>query len=167
MRRVALIAWSIAVFLSLAVGAGELTRLLAARPRAPFTARASSDAFLGARPGERPADALVAALGRLPADGALVLAGRPEDPRHVQVLYTVSLLALPRQVGGMRCRGGVPEVIVPLDADQSVAGLLVLGAEPVSPAVAVLPQLSLLPVAPRPAASPWRSLCSSLRSPSS
>lgn len=162
------ILWLAAVIASLGLGAKELRARIALRPRVPFTARATSDLFLGTLSTGRPARKLVRALSSLPADSAVVFAGPASDPFFTQLLYTVSYLALPRQVGGLYCseKGGPSYPLVPLDAGQQVSAVLFFRQPPTAPAEAILPGLSLLRLPPH-SSLPWTSLCSSLPPPSS
>lgn len=157
------ILWLAAVIASLGLGAKELRARIALRPRAPFTARATSDLFLGTLSARRPAEELARALASLPADSAVVFAGPSSDPFFTQTLFTVSYLALPRQVGGLYCaeKGNPDYALVPLDAGQRVSAVLFFRRPPTGPAEAILPGLSLLRL-PLNTEIPWTSLCSSL-----
>jgi hypothetical protein len=159
--------WLAAVIASLGLGVKELRTRIALRPRVPFTARATSDAFLATLSPDRPARAVARALASLPADAAVVFAGPASDPSFTQILFMVSYLALPRQVGGLYCseKGGPSYALVPLDADQRVSAVLFFRQPPTAPAETILPGLSLLRL-PAHAPFPWTSLCSSLPPPS-
>jgi hypothetical protein len=85
-----------------------------------------------------------------------------------QVLFTVSLLALPHQVGGLRCREETGEMAVPLDADQKITAVVFYRWEPgTADAERLAPELALLRVPPQDANRPWTSFCSSPQPPSS
>jgi hypothetical protein len=162
--------WLAAVASSLLLGARALHTRLAARPATAWTARASSDAYLAGLGLGRPAEAIRRALARLPADDAVIFAGPADDPAYFQVLYTVSFLGLPHQVAGLGCvaDGGPGQVLVPMDADQTISALVyfrwppaVTGAQPIAPG------LFLLRIPPQPARSQWTSWCSPSPPPSS
>ena len=116
---------------------------------------------------EEGAESVRQALARVPEKDAIVFVGPGEDPELNQILFTVSLLALPRQVGGLRCLEGAGEMMVPLDADQKITAVVFYRREPGTAAERLAPQLSLLRIPPRSANRPWTSFCSSPRPPSS
>jgi len=158
MRTVLRWGWLAAVAGSLAVGAWGTRAGLAARPRVPFEPRASSDSFLGAPGAERPGEALHRSLSRLPEDAALVFVGPADDPAFYQTFYTVSLLALPRQVGAVGCRpaDGGAEIRVPVAPGQRVGAVVFFRSG--LPGIA---DLALARIAPGNASPPWTSYCSS------
>lgn len=161
--------WLAALTASLALGGWSVRDRLAARPRIPFTPLASSDVSLGLLAVPEPARAVRRLLASLPPGDALVVAGPVGDPAFIQVLYTVSYLAVPRQVAGMYCPpdGGPGRVVVPMDRDQRISGVLFFHAVPPGAAERLGPALALARVAPQSATSGWGSLCSSLPPPSS
>jgi hypothetical protein len=161
--------WLAALTASLAFGAWSVRGRLAARPRIPFTPLASSDAYLGMLAVAEPARGVRRLLDSLPPGDDLVLMGPVGDPAFIQVLYTVSYLALPRQVAGMYCPpgGGLGQVVVPLDFDQRISGVLFFHAAPPGAAERLGPALALARIAPQQANSGWNSFCSSLPPPSS
>ena len=160
--------WAVAVVSSLALGAWSLRGRIAARPRVPVSPRASSDALLAFLQLEKGAESVRQALARVPEEDAVVFVGPGEDPTFDQVLFTVSLLALPHQVGGLRCLKGAGEMSVPLDADQKITAVVFYRWEPGTAAAERLaPELALLRIPPRGANRPWTSFCSSPPPPSS
>lgn len=160
--------WLAAVVSSLALGAWSLRGRIAARARVPVSPRASSNALLAFLKLEEGAESVRQALARVPAKDAVVFVGPGEDPAFSQVLFTVSLLALPRQVGGLRCLEGAGEMMVPLDADQKITAVVFYRWEPGTAAAERLaPELALLRIPPRDANGPWTSFCSSPQPPSS
>ena len=160
--------WLAAVVSSLALGAWSLRGRIATRPRVSVSPRASSDALLAFLKLEKGAESVRRALARVPEKEAVVFVGPGEDPELAQVLFTVSLLALPHQVGGLRCREGAGEVMVPLDDDQKITTVLFYRWKPGTAAAKRLaPELALLRIPPRGANGPWTSFCSSPQPPSS
>jgi len=156
--------WLAAVAGSLAVGAWGTRAGLAARPHVPFEPRASSDSFLGAPGAERPGEALHRSLSRLPKNAALVFLGPADDPAFYQTFYTVSLLALPRQVGAVGCRAadGGGEIRVPVAPGQRIVAVVFFRS-----GLADVADLALARLAPGNASSPWTSFCPSSPPPSS
>jgi hypothetical protein len=154
--------WLAAVVASLALGAGSLRGRIAARPRVPVSPRASSDLLLASLKLGGGSESLRQALARIPEDEAIVFVGPEEDPRFTEILFEISLLALPRQVGGLRClKKGTAEMLVPLDADQKITTAVFYRWEPgTSAARRLAPDLALLRIPPQPADRPWPSFCS-------
>ena len=160
--------WLFAVASSLALGAWSLRGRIGMRARVPVSPRASSDSMLAPLKLEEGAEPLRQALARVPEKDAIIFVGPGEDSEFNQILFTVSLLALPRQVGGLRCLNGAGEMMVPLDADQKITAVVFYRWEPGTAAAERLaPQLSLLRIPPQSANRPWTSFCSSPRPPSS
>ena len=160
--------WLAAVVSSLALGAWSLRGRIGTRARVPVSPRASSDSLLAFLKLEEGAESVRQALARVPERDAVVFVGPGEDPTFSQVLFTVSLLALPHQVGGLRCQEGAAEMLVPLDADQKVTAVVFYRWEPGTAAAKRLaPELALLRIPPRGANRPWTSFCSSPQPPSS
>lgn len=160
--------WLFAVVSSLALGAWSLRGRVGTRTRVPVSPRASSDSVLAFLKIEGGAESVRQALARVPEKDAVVFVGPGGDSGFTEVLFTVSLLALPRQVGGLRCVKGAAEVMVPLDTDQKIAAVVFYRWEPGTAAVERLaPQLALLRIPPMGANEPWTSFCSSPRPPSS
>ena len=160
--------WLAAVVFSLALGAWSLRGRIAARARAPVSPRASSDSLLAPLKLEKGAESLRTALARVPEKDAIVFVGPGEDPKFTEILFTVSLLALPRQVGALRCREGAVEMMVPLDANRKITAVLFYRWKPGTAAVERLaPELALLRIPPQSANRPWTSFCSSPQPPSS
>jgi hypothetical protein len=161
--------WLVVVVASLALGAWSLRGRIATRARVPVSPRASSDALLAFLELEEGAESVRQALARVPEKDAVVFVGPGEDPAFSQVLFTVSLLALPHQVGGLQCQEGAGEMMtVPLDADQKITAAVFYRWEPGTAAAERLsPELALLRIPPRGANGPWTSFCSSPRPPSS
>lgn len=154
--------WLAAVVSSLVLGAWSLHGRIATRARVPFSPRASSDALLAFLQLEEGAESVRRALARVPEKDAVVFVGPGEDPAFSQVLFTVSLLALPHQVGGIRCLKGAGEMAVPLDADQKITAVVFYRWEPGTAAAERLgPRLALLRIPPQGANRPWTSFCSS------
>jgi hypothetical protein len=154
--------WLAAVVASLALGAGSLRGRIAARPRIPVSSRASSDSLLASLKLEGGAESLRQALARIPKNEAILFVGPGEDSKFTEILFEVSLLALPRQVGGLRCmeRGAEPG-FVPLDADQKITAAVFYRWEPGTAAAERLaPDLALLRIPPQKADRPWPSFCS-------
>lgn len=160
--------WLVAVIFSLALGAWSLRGRIATRALVPVSPRASSDSLLAFLKLEEGAESVRQALARVPEKDAVVFVGPGEAPELSQVLFTVSLLALPRQVGGLRCLEGAEEIMVPLDADQKITAVVFYRWEPGTAAAERLaPQLALLRIPPQGANRPWTSFCSSPQPPSS
>lgn len=160
--------WFVAILASLALGAWSLRGRLETRARVPVSPRASSDSLLAFLQLPEGAESVRQALAQIPENEAVVFVAPGEDPTYSQVLFTVSLLALPHQVGGLRCREGVGELAVPLDADQKIAAVLFYRWEPGTAAAKRLaPELALLRILPQGANGPWTSFCSSPPPPSS
>lgn len=160
--------WLVAVVSSLALGAWSLRGRIATRARVPVSPRASSDSLLAFLKLGEGAESVRQALARVPEKDAVVFVGPGEDPTFSQVLFTVSLLALPRQVGGLRCLEGAGEMMVPLDADQKITAVVFYQWEPGTAAAERLaPQLALLRIPSQGANRPWTSFCSSPQPPSS
>jgi hypothetical protein len=162
--------WLVAVVSSLALGAWSLRGRMAARTPVPVSSRASSDSMLAPLKLEKGAESVRQALARVPEKDAIVFVGPGEDPEFLQTLFTISLLALPRQVGGLRCLKGAGEIeiMVPLDADQKITAVLFYRREPGTAAAERLaPELALLRIPPHGANLPWTSFCSSPQPPSS
>lgn len=160
--------WFVAVVSSLALGAWSLRGRIATRARVPVSPRASSDSLLAFLKLEEGAESVRQALARVPEKDAVVFVGPGEDPAFSQILFTVSLLALPHQVGGLRCLEGAGEMMVPLDADQKITAVVFYRWEPGTAAAERLaPQLALLRIPPQGANRPWTSFCSSPQPPSS
>lgn len=160
--------WLVAVVSSLALGAWSLRGRIATRARVPVSPRASSDALLAFLKLEEGAESVRQALARVPERDAVVFVGPGADPAFEQTLFTVSLLALPHQVGGLRCLKGAGEMMVPLDADQKITAVVFYRWEPGTAAAERLaPQLALLRIPPQSANRPWTSFCSSPQPPSS
>ncbi len=138
------------------------------RVRVPFSARASSDSILSPLKLEKGAESVRQALARVPEKDAVVLVGPGESPELKQTLFTVSLLALPHQVGGLSCLEGSEEMTVPLDSDQKITAVLFYRWDPGTAAAERLaPDFALLRIPPQDANQPWTSFCSSPRPPSS
>ena len=160
--------WLAAVVSSLALGAWSLRGRIAMRTPVPVSPRASSDSLLAPLKLEEGAESVRQALARVPEKDAIVFVGPGEDPKLTETLFTVSLLALPHQVGGLRCLEGAAEMMVPLDADQKITAVVFYRWEPGTTAAERLaPQLALLRIPPRGADRPWTSFCSSPQPPSS
>lgn len=153
---------------SLALGAWSLRGRIATRPSVPFSPRASSDSLLAFLQLDEGAESVRQALAKVPENEAVVFVGPGEDPTFKQVFFTISLLALPHQVGRLQCRKGAGEMSVPLDADQKITSVLFYRWEPGTAAAERLsPQLALLRIPPQGADRPWTSFCSSPPPPSS
>lgn len=170
MTRLLRFLWLAAVAASLVIGGRSLHARRTAQPRTPFTPRATSDFYLSGLAVERPAESIRQALAQVPADEAVIFAGPPEDPRYFQTLYTVSLLAQPRQVAGLACpaAGGAGYGMVFPDAGQEFTAVLFFQLAPgAAGAQPLAPGLSLVRTPPQEATSPWNSFCSSPPRPSS
>lgn len=160
--------WLAAILASLALGAWSLRGRIATRARVPVSPRASSDSLLAFLKLPKGSESVRQALAKVPENEAVVFVGPGEDPTFSQVLFTVSLLALPHQVGGLRCREGVGEMAVPLDAGQKITTVLFYRQEPGTAAAERLAsQLVLLRIPPQSTNRPWNSFCSSPPPPSS
>ncbi len=158
--------WLVAVVSSLALGAWSLRGRIATRTRVPVSPRASSDSLLAPLKLEG-AESVRQALARIPAKDAVVFVGPGKDPKFTEILFTVSLLALPHQVGGLRCLEGAGEMMVPLDADQKITAVVFYRWKPGTAAAERLaPELALLRIPPQGANRPWTSFCSSPQPPS-
>lgn len=159
--------WLAAVISSLALGAWSLRGRVGARTRVPVSPRASSDSVLGFLKLGKGAESVRQALARVPEKDAVLFVGPGEDRAFTEILFTISLLALPHQVGGLRCLNGVGEVMVPLDTDQKITAVLFYRWKPGTAAAERLaPGLALLRIPPRSANQPWTSFCSSPQPPS-
>ena len=154
--------WLAAVVASLALGAWSLRGRIAARPRISVSPRASSDSLLASLKLEGGSESVRQALAKIPEKEAVVFVGPGDDSKFTEVLFEVSLLALPRQVGGLRClKGGTVEMLVPLDADQTITAAVFYRWEPGTSATERLaPDLALLRIPPQRADRPWTSFCS-------
>ena len=159
--------WLFAVASSLALGAWSLCGRIGMRALVPVSPRASSDSMLAPLKLEEGAESVRQALARVPEKDAIVFVGPGEDPELNQIFFTVSLLALPRQVGGLRCLNGAGEMMVPLDANQKITAVVFYRWEPGTAAERLAPQLSLLRIPRQSANRPWTSFCSSPQPPSS
>ncbi|HKV10623.1 MAG TPA: hypothetical protein VJ725_20950 [Thermoanaerobaculia bacterium] len=160
--------WFAAVLASLAWGAWSLGGRIATRARVPVSPRASSDSQLAFLKLPQGAESVRQALAQIPENEAVVFVAPGEDPKLRQVLFTVSLLALPHPVGGLRCHEGAGEIAVPLDADRKISAVLFYRWEPGTAAAKRLaPELALLRIPPQGADRPWTSFCSSPPPPSS
>lgn len=165
--------WLVAVVSSLALGAWSLRGRIGTRVRVPVSPRASSDSLLASLKLEKGAESVRQALARVPEKDAVVFVGPGEDPKLTETLFTVSLLALPRQVGGLRCLEGAAEMWVPLDADQKITAVVFYRWEPGTTAAGttaaerLAPELALLRIPPQGANRPWTSFCFSPPPPSS
>lgn len=160
--------WLAAVVSSLALGAWSLRGRIGMRARVPVSPRASSDSLLAPLKLVEGAESVRQALARIPERDAVVFVGPGEDPAFKQILFTVSLLALPHQVGGLQCLERAGEITVPLDADQKITAVVFYRWEPGTAAAERLaPELALLRIPPWGADRPWSSFCSSPQPPSS
>ena len=160
--------WLAAVVSSLALGAWSLRGRIGTRVRVPVSPRASSDSLLASLKLEEGAESVRQALARIPEKDAVVFVGPGEDPSFTETLFTVSLLALPHQVGGLRCLEGAGNMMVPLDADQKITAVVFYRWEPgTATAERLAPELALVRSPPQDANRPWTSFCSSPPPPSS
>lgn len=161
--------WLFIVVLSLVLGAWSLRVRMAKRSRVPVSARASSDDLLAFLKLEGGAESLRRALARVPEQEAILFVGGPDgQPAFTEIFFTISLLALPHPVGGLRCLEGTGEVVAPLEAGLKISAVVFYRWEPgVAAGERLAPGLTLLRIPPRDANGPWTSFCSSPRPPSS
>lgn len=154
--------WLAVVIASLALSAWSVRSRIAARPRVAVSPRASSDMVLSSLKLQGGSESLRQALAQIPEKEAIVFVGPGEDARFTEILFGISLLALPRQVGGLRClKSGAAEMLVPLDADQKITAAVFYRWEPGTPvAERLAPDLALLRIPPQRADRPWTSFCS-------
>jgi len=160
------IAWLLAFACSTVVGLRSEWPALRARVSVPFSATATTDRWLGSRGPGLDSASVLAALAELRPSAAVLFVGASGDPRYFQDLYTVSLLAVPREVAGLTCSPteGTGTATTPLDAELRVGGALYAGMPPPpgSDARLLAPGVwwRRLP-APIAAKAPWTSLCRS------
>jgi hypothetical protein len=161
--------WSLGIACSLFLGARQLWTRARVLPHTSFTASASTDALLGAAAPGLTSSAVRQRLAAVPAEQAVLFVGAREDPRYFQTLYTVSLLAVPRQLPGLSCAtDGGGYLPVPLDRDRLVAALLFFGVRPADARVELLaPGVWWQRIPPTPATFPWPSFCPSSPGPPS
>lgn len=161
MQRLLRAVWGAALLTALVVGGCALRPQLATMTRVPFGATTSTDALLAGIVAGAPARRLGAELASLPSGDAVLFVGSEEDHRYAAVLYTVSLLALPRQVGALRCRAdGSGYPYVPTDADRSVGAVLYFARPVPRGAESLGPLLALMRVHAVPSGEPWTPFCS-------
>ena len=159
------LAWLAVVTLSAAVGLRHQLAKARALVRLPYTATATTDALLGRLGPGLTTRRLLATLAELPAGEAVLFVGVEDHHRYSQDLYTVSLVALPRQVPALACSTESPDghSAVPLDPELRIGGVLYDGLEPPAGSARELApgvwwrRLST----PLPATSAWTRLCRS------
>jgi hypothetical protein len=166
MNRALAIVWLAAFGSSTVLGLRGEWPALQARVSVPFSATATTDRWLFSRGPGLDSATLLGALAELPPSSAVLFVGASGDPRYVQDLYTVSLLAVPREVAALTCGppDGAGTATIPLDADLRIGGALYAGLPP--PAGTVVRPLApgvwwrRLPT-PIAAKAAWTSLCRS------
>lgn len=112
-------AWLAACAAAVAAGASALATTWSTLAFVPFTPMASSDLYLGDRPG-----VTSAALERHLKTHRVVMVGSAADPGATPRLFLVSYLAMPAPLAGITCRPahpGTPDLVItapgPLPSD--------------------------------------------------